>query len=619
MKKTLLSFTLLLAAMTAAAQQDFYWNYNDDTKTASVTYHERWHNHVWYDNGTPRTTSYYGGCHTYSGDIVIPETAPNGYTVTAIGSHAFDLCYITSVNLPATLTTIDERAFKECKRLKTVVIPEGVTYIGKGAFLECDSIVTLSLPQTLTLIDQNAFDGNKSVTSLTIPASVDSIGYAALMRMESLKTLTIADGPTALHFDNGVGYGGEGMFSFEHHPLLREAYIGRNTTTPWTGLFAYNPHIQRVTFGDQVTSIRHDEFRYSDSLQYVTFGKGLKEIGNWAFEDCDMLEAIDLPEGLTYVAEGVFMDCVGAKRLSLPSTLKLIDKDAFRNIGITELTIPASVDSIALGAFMDLPELTTLTVEDSPNTLHFDNGRGYGGEGMFAFNHQPKLQTIYMGRQWTTPSGGLFRNGDIKSVTLGDNVTTVYGGTFYGDDYLEQVTMGSGVNTVGDAAFYYNTALRQLNVAAVVPPVCEGNNTFAGVDKELCTLSVPRGSLQAYKAANKWKEFFNIEEMEDTKCARPTATLVDGRLHFDCETKGVTFHYEYSYPSGGKGTGNDITIGQTITLKLQATRSGLEDSEVAIYELTLGGGSAATSGDVNGDGVVDVADIATIISIMAKQ
>ena len=618
MKKTIVTFALMLAVLTALAQQTFYWNYDDEAKTAMVTYHERWHDHIWYDGETPRTTSYYGGCHTYTGDIVVSETAPNGYTVTGIDHHAFDLCRITSVSLPHTLTTIGERAFKECKRLQSVVIPEGVTYIGKGAFLECDSIATLSLPNTVTLIDQNAFDGNLSLTSLIIPASVDSIGYAALMRMESLNTLTIADGPNALHFDNGKGYGGEGMFSFEHHPLLREAYIGRNTTTPYTGLFEHNPHIQRVTFGDQVTSIRHDDFRYCDSLQYVTFGKGLKEIGNWAFEDCDMLESILLPEGVTYVAVGAFEDCVAAKRLSLPSTLKLIDKDAFRNIAITELTIPASVDSIALAAFMDLPALKKLTIEDGPTTLRMDVGKGYGGEAMFAWNHQPLLEEAYVGRNYE--SRAMFdRDDNLKRVVYNNTMTEIPGGTFSYCEALQSMKIPETVNYLGSSAFYNCTGLRTLVVGAVVPPTCADGNSLAYVDREQCKLIVPQGSVEAYKAAPYWKEFFHIEEMPDTKVARPTATLVDGQLVFDCKTPDVEYHYDYTYPAGQKGIGNGIKVAQTITLKLYATKEGLEDSDVAVYELTIGGGSTAGSGDVNGDGTVDVADIASVISIMAKQ
>ena len=151
-----------------------------------------------------------------------------------------------------------------------------------------------------------------------------------------------------------------------------------------------------------------------------------------------------------------------------------------------------------------------------------------------------------------------------------------------------------------------------------MPPTCEGSSVFHSYIQS-GTLYVPIGSLEAYKEAFVWKDFFNIQEMPETKCQMPTATLENGELVFSCGTEGVTFHYEYSYPEGGKGTGNHVAIGQTVRLKLYATKAGLEDSDVATYNLLIAAGSTAKKGDVNEDGSVDVADIATIITIMADN
>ena len=106
-----------------------------------------------------------------------------------------------------------------------------------------------------------------------------------------------------------------------------------------------------------------------------------------------------------------------------------------------------------------------------------------------------------------------------------------------------------------------------------------------------------------------------MEEMEETKCYTPTATLEDGRLHFECETKDVTFHYKYTYPEGREGTGNDVGVGQTINLTLYATKAGLEDSDKAYYELEISGGSiVGIRGDANNDGQVNMPDVMFIVN-----
>lgn len=99
------------------------------------------------------------------------------------------------------------------------------------------------------------------------------------------------------------------------------------------------------------------------------------------------------------------------------------------------------------------------------------------------------------------------------------------------------------------------------------------------------------------------------------KCATPTATLKDGVLTFDCDTEGVTFHYKWTAEGTGSKVAVDLT---TVHLTLYATCDGMRDSDVAEYDLIISGGSGIM-GDVNKDGIVDVADIANIIDIMARS
>ena len=103
MNKKLLSFALTLTAMTAAAQDNsvFYFEYDDATQTATVTYNRD-------EDGNMK-----GG--TYSGDVVIPAKAPNGYTVTTIGEYAFYKSNtMTSLTIPPTIDSIGRRPFEGC-------------------------------------------------------------------------------------------------------------------------------------------------------------------------------------------------------------------------------------------------------------------------------------------------------------------------------------------------------------------------------------------------------------------------------------------------------------------------------------------------------------------------
>ena len=113
---------------------------------------------------------------------------------------------------------------------------------------------------------------------------------------------------------------------------------------------------------------------------------------------------------------------------------------------------------------------------------------------------------------------------------------------------------------------------------------------FQGSYIDYATLHVPKASIDAYKAVEPWKSFKTIvgldgtmpEELETPKCSTPTIAFIDGKLKFSCETEGVEYVSEVTVADAKKNYSGEVC-------------------------------------DVNKDGAVDVADIATIISRMAGK
>ena len=75
-----------------------------------------------------------------------------------------------------TIIGIGDNAFKLQRKLKTVTISEGITYIGSRAFSSCDGITRLNLPSSLTSIGNRAFSNCKGLMSVTLPDSVNNLG-----------------------------------------------------------------------------------------------------------------------------------------------------------------------------------------------------------------------------------------------------------------------------------------------------------------------------------------------------------------------------------------------------------------------------------------------------------
>ena len=137
---------------------------------------------------------------------------------------------------------------------------------------------------------------------------------------------------------------------------------------------------------------------------------------------------------------------------------------------------------------------------------------------------------------------------------------------------------------------------------------------------EYVTLHVPTASIDAYKAVEPWKNFKSIVGLDGTidtpKCATPTIAFVNGKLKFTCSTDSVDYVSEITSKDVKKYYGDEVKPIGIYTISVYATRPGWEDSDVATMEFTLGNDGEVC--DVNKDGAVDVADIATIIDKMAS-
>ena len=131
MKQTFLSILLMLLPMLASAEtveiDGIWYNLVSNDKTAEVTRNPNLDK--WVLVGS------------YSGTIqMLEKVTYEGveYSVTSIGSYAFDNCSgLTSVTIPNSVTSIGSYAFYDCYSLTSITIPNSVTSIGISAFSGC--------------------------------------------------------------------------------------------------------------------------------------------------------------------------------------------------------------------------------------------------------------------------------------------------------------------------------------------------------------------------------------------------------------------------------------------------------------------------------------------------
>ena len=313
--------------------------------------------------------------------------------------------------------------------------------------------------------------------------------------------LTIADSDRELKLYGSLG-NQWGMFDtyYNHLNSLEEVYVGRNVVTAGGHSAFANEHIKKLTLGDNVTRLEKEAFRNCRGLRSVTLGPNLTSIGRQAFYQCDSLPSLVIPDGVNEIGYEAFVYCNALETIHLPASLNRIEGNTFYDCkSLQSIVIPAAVDSIGGSAFYNCNSLVKLTIADSDRELKLDGSSGnYWGMFDTYYNHLNSLVEVYVGRNLSVTGGHCpFYNENIATLILGGKVTNLYG-----EDYG-----------------YCNPS--ELHCNAVIPPVCSSPNVFKKIDKQMCNLYVPEASIDAYKEAPVWLEFFNIHsgienvEMED--------------------------------------------------------------------------------------------------------
>lgn len=158
--------TLLPAAAFAAPAPESDFEYGVDKNTATIT-------------------KYKGA----GGAVEIPATL-GGYPVTGIQMQAFIECAsLKSVSMPESMTWIGDSAFAGCTGLEQVEFSPNLTAIGSKSFYSCSDLTSVVVPDKVTSIESLAFFGCLKLESITIPASVTTLNSSFVYGCTNLKKI----------------------------------------------------------------------------------------------------------------------------------------------------------------------------------------------------------------------------------------------------------------------------------------------------------------------------------------------------------------------------------------------------------------------------------------------
>ena len=385
-----------------------------------------------------------------------------------IGSGAFSGCArLTQIHLPASLQNIDGSAFSGVTALRKITVQKGNSHFAsKDGVLFDDSGSTLvafpaaygdaySIPKGTVTIGQYAFAYGQ-IREIDL-AGVQSVADYAFLQA-AVETLILPDSVTSI---------GKGAFASMGH--LTQLSIGSGLTRIPEETFSDAVALKTVTIPNTITSIGKHAFSGS-GLESIFFEEEstLTSIGGFAFADC-RLKGIDIPASVIVVDDNAFYGdswlarvgfaddaalqtigqyafagCWELKTMELPDGLRTIGRFAFRESGLTTLTLPAGLTELGDGAFALCNNLSALTV-DSGNTAFC------AVDGV--------LYTLDLKTLHTYPAG---REGAY--YTLESNTQTIAPWAFAGANALVSAQLPDSLVQLSEYGFAYCSQLRYLYI-----------------------------------------------------------------------------------------------------------------------------------------------------------
>ncbi len=499
-----------------------------------------------------------------------------------------------------TLTgTIDARDFKTMRDLMpnlTKVDLSGVTiaeYFGTEG-----TIGTGYITYPANVIPQNAFctissAGKTSLTLVNFPSSITAIENYALLNCTGLTSVNIPSMVTTIGDRAFDGCTSLSSLTFDSPSLLTKIrkYAFRNCIG-----------LSQVTIPSSVGIIDYGAFYGCTGITSVTFepSSGLTSIGIYAFRNCNKLATIKIPSGVSMIDYGAFYMCSEISSFDIPTSVTTIGGYAFGSCSkLTAVTIPSTVTSIGNCAFLG----TNATVDVDASNANYSSIDG------LLFN-KDKSRLMYCPvtktGSFAIPSSvntvaedAFYKCSGLTSITLSAGLTTLEDWAFEECTGLTTISLPASLVNIASYSFYNCTGLISIHANNPIPvDLSSKTDVFFGINKTTCTLYVPAGSENLYKAASQWRDFTHIVASNQAPVANAGAdqavnegatVQLDGSGSTDADGNPLT--YQWTAPAG-------ITLSSANVSKPTFTAPEVTQDTPFTFTIVVNDGTVSSTADL---------------------
>ena len=422
--------------------------------------------------------------------LTIPTTVTYdniSYSVTSIESSAFQSnSSLTSISIPNNITSIGYGVFMDCTSLLSVSISTGIKNLPSNAFNGCTSLVSVTIPNSVTGTTDGLFAHCASLTNVTISNALLNIGAYTFEDCPKLTSVSIPNSVTSIGYNAFYGCNTLSSVYFmasNIFPSINESAF--NTISGLTRIGYYMPSISSAPETVNGFTVIQPMFNYLVSTSAITITSlmdtvdklniraiyipntiltpsgdpyPVTSIGNSAFQNCNKLVSINIASSISSIGENVFNGCSNLSFVIFlqTDTIPTIGSGAFTSIGPSPT---AFCNPVLLAVQTEIDKLTTA---------------GFVNANIYQWNYQPELSYDYIdGNQAVVNSANatkmLFYVTSIPSSVMHNDishtVTRIADNAFNNNRSLISISIPISVTTIGSSAFYGCTNLSIIELS----------------------------------------------------------------------------------------------------------------------------------------------------------